>query len=190
MWYSTLTWNVTWIGLSPLSTDCAVWSYCGDLTLEILSWFSYCEYGESLAFWKIPSSYTTQDLSTGFVTQSGNAKRFCEDNQWLASWNLTIQASDVYNITTNNSAHTIPASSVFVKNSPAYKDIWVCTSSSWDSLNEWKAISSPISLLGKVGVAGDWCKISTDNVELKVTLTWGQAIGQYSGTLTINLPSF
>ena len=47
-----------------------------------------------------------------------------------------------------------------------------------------------IPILGKAGSAGEMCKIQTNNVSLKITIPAYQAIGQYSGTLTIDLPNF
>jgi hypothetical protein len=105
---------------------------------------------------------------------------------------LTIQSSDLVNISTNVAAQTIPASRVFIKNPAAYipQWEWVCTFSSGDSLNQRVNLSWAKEILGKVGTVGEGCKIITDNLSLKVDLIAAQAIGQYSGTLTINVPNF
>ena len=171
-------------------TECAAWSYCGDLTLKILSWSFGCEYGRSLDFGTTGLSYSARSLSTGFLTNVGNIPRSCEDNQGIGSRALSIQSTDLINLSTNISAQTIPASSVFVKNPGAYTSKGACTYYSWDSLNGRVDISSPVAILGKIGEVGEGCKIITDNVSLRVDLTAAQAIGQYSGTLYINLPNF
>ncbi len=173
-----------------ISSSCPIWSHCGDLTLEILSGQSYCEYGNSLSFWQIIHSYAARSLSTGFLTTGGNAAWFCQDNQGLDSRTLSIQASDVHNITTNNPVHTIPANEVFIKNPAAYISQGVCTYWSWDSLDDRIDIAWPRAIFSKDGAFGEWCTIMTNNVELKINLTWSQALGMYSWTITINLPNF
>ncbi len=172
------------------ATTCPVWSYCGDLTLEILSGQSYCEYGNSLSFWQINHSYAARSLSTGFLTTGGNTAWFCQDNQGLDSRILSIQASDVHNITTSNPVHTIPATEVLIKNPAAYISQGICTYWSWDSLDDRIDIAWPRAIFSKDGAFGEWCTIMTDNVELKINLTWSQALGMYSWTITINLPNF
>jgi hypothetical protein len=171
-------------------SNCPVWSHCGDITLRIISWYSYCEYGTTLDFWQTGHSYAARSLMTWFLTTSGNAAWFCEDNQGFDSRNLTIQASDIVNSTTNNIAHTISASHVFIKNPDAYISQWVCTSFSGSSQNNRIDISTAQAILGKDGSFWEWCKITTDTLDLKIDLDAGQAVGLYSGTLTISLPNF
>ena len=171
---------------------CAAWSYCGDLRLRIITGHSYCQYGTTLDFGTTGLSYSGRSLITWFVATGGNPEWFCEDQQWLGTRALTIQSSDLVNISTNVAAQTIPASRVFIKNPAAYipQWEWVCTFSSGDSLNQRVNLSWAKEILGKVGTVGEGCKIITDNLSLKVDLIAAQAIGQYSGTLTINVPNF
>jgi hypothetical protein len=158
--------------------------------LRIITGHSYCQYGTTLDFGTTGLSYDERSLITWFVTTGGATEWFCEDKQWLGTRALTIQSSELVNSSTNIAAQTIPASSVYIKNPAAYKLEWVCTFSSGDSLDQRVNLSWAKEILGKVGVVGEWCKIITNNVSLKVVLTWSQAIGQYSGTLTINVPNF
>jgi hypothetical protein len=165
-------------------------TYCGDLTLEITTGYSYCQYGTTLDFGTTGLSYSGRSLITWFVTTGGNTERFCEDQQWLGTRALTIKSSELVNISTNISAQTIPASRVYIKNPAAYKLQWACTFSSGDSLDQRINLSGTKEILGKVGTVGEWCKIITDSLSLKVDLVAAQAIGQYSGTLYINVPNF
>jgi hypothetical protein len=50
-------------------------------------------------------------------------------------------------------------------------------------------LSGDVVLFGKSGNTWEVCTVTANNVELKITLTWSQAIGQYSGTLTITVPN-
>jgi hypothetical protein len=160
--------------------------------LRITTGHSYCQYGTTLDFGTTGLSYSGRSLITWFVTTGGNQEWFCEDQQWLGTRGLTIQSSDLVNISTNIAAQTIPASRIYIKNPAAYipQWEWVCTFSSGDSLNQRVNLSWAKEILGKIGTVGEWCKIITDTVSLKVDLIAAQAIGQYSGTLTINVPNF
>jgi hypothetical protein len=160
--------------------------------LRIITGHSYCQYGTTLDFGTTGLSYSWRSLITWFVTTGGDSQRFCEDKQWLGTRALTIQSSELINSSTNIAAQTIPASRVFIKNPAAYipQWEWVCILSSGDSLNQRINLSWAKEILGKVGVVGEWCKIITNDVSLRVDLTGAQAIGQYSGTLTINVPNF
>ena len=185
-------------GISDITTNDTInyiawgpaWGGWNDLTLRILTGHSYCQYGTTLDFWTTGLSYTGRSLITWFVATGGNPAWFCEDQQWVDTRALTIQSSPLVNISTNISAQTIPASRVYIKNPAAYISQGACTFSSGVSLDQRVNLSGAKAILGKAGMVGEWCKIITDTVSLRVDLIWAQAIGQYSGTLTINVPNF
>ena len=77
-----------------------------------------------------------------------------------------------------------------MKNPAASTILGNCTANAGLSQNTRTSFSAIIPILGKEGNAGEICKVQTDNVELKLTIPAYQAVGQYSGTLTIDLPNF
>ena len=52
------------------------------------------------------------------------------------------------------------------------------------------AIDSVQPILGKLNDLNAICKVNTNTVSLEVTTDLNQAVGVYTGTLTVNVPSF
>ena len=101
-------------------------------------------------------------------------------------WVLSMQASTLVNA--SNSLYTIPATSIQLHNSPAHITAGGCVI--YTGTTSWTAIDSPSSILGKNNDMGAICKVQADTVSLKVTTNTNQAVGIYTGTLTIDVPSF
>ena len=165
----------------------------GELTLEITGTSGYCTYGESIDLSGYVFQYSGYTVSGAFLTTTGTtigaARRYCVDSYGVDSWNLTLQSSEVKNITTNNIGHTIPATSVKVRSATGALAQGSCTIVDGDSDGDYVAINSGKILFGKSAAYGEACEVGTDNVRLSVDLADSQAIGQYSGTLTIGVPN-
>lgn len=162
----------------------------GELTLQITGTSGSCVYGEDLNLGVYAFQYAAHTVSGQFLTTGGAARRYCVDSYGVEDWNLTLISSDVANMTTNNSAHTIPATSVKVRSATGALANGSCTIDKGDSLGNYVAINGFGKVLfGKTSAAGEACEVGTNDVRLSVDLTGSQAIGQYSGTLTINVPA-
>ncbi len=153
------------------------------------SGIGYCEYGKTLDFGTIIYASSGRSITWSFITMSGNNAWFCNDIQGAAPRTLSIQSSDLLNITTNIPAHTIPSSNIFIKNPAATVSSWICIANSWSSLDARTSIGTDTVVLGKSASTGNICKIETSQVELRIDISAYQALGQYSGTLIITLPS-
>lgn len=161
----------------------------GELTLEITGTSGYCTYGESIDLSGYAFQYAAHTVSGQFLTTGNAARRYCVDSYGVDSWNLTLQSSEVKNITTNNTGHTIPATSVKVRSATGALAQGSCTIVDGDSDGVYVAIDSAKALFGKSAAYGEACEVGTDNVRLSVDLADSQAIGQYSGTLFIGVPN-
>jgi len=162
----------------------------GDLKLKIEGASGSCDYGTHLDLGTTGFSYDARTMSGNFKTDTGALTPWtCRDSAGVASWNLTITSSDVANVTTNNVAHTIPATSVKIENPTATVISGLCTKVGGDSSGSYIAINSPVVILGKSAALGEACIVQTAHLDLSVDLAASQAIGQYSGTLTVAVPS-
>ena len=164
----------------------------GLLTLQIHGTSGWCEYGTHIDLGDHLFQYAAQTLTGNFTvtTTSGlnNSGWNCTDSFGVATWDLTIQSSDVVNTTTVNAAHTIPATSVKIYSPNAAVVSWYCASISGGNPTG-TAINNSTVILEKNSAYGDSCRIETPSVTLTVDLTGSQAIGQYSGTLTVSVPT-
>ena len=182
-WWGSWGWTGTWSCSSPGA------GY-GCISLEIVAnGYGYCEYGNSLDLGITWYSASMRDISSPFLTTSGTAVWYCNDLRWAAPRTLSIASSDLLNMTTNNAVHTISGSKVFIKNPIAHKTLWVCTANSWSSQGSWINIGTDTVILGKYSSTWEVCQIETSGVDLKVEIPAYQALGQYSGTLTITVPN-
>jgi len=163
----------------------------GALNLRITGTTWSCDYGTHLDLGDFAFQYASHSVTGAFLTTTGviGTGWACHDSKGVATWGLTVKSSDVFNTTTTNSAHTIPATSVSIKSPSAVRDNGSCTINDWASDGTSIAINNTVLILGKTSAQGEACDVSTTNVDLSVLFTGSQAIGQYSGTLTINVPS-
>ncbi len=178
------------VSTGTVSTCIEVWSWWHDVTLCIEPiGYGYCEYGNSLDLGTTWYSSSSREMISPFSTLSGNTAWFCNDLQGAAPRTLNIQSSDLLNITTNDPAQTVSNTHIYIRNPSATVIQWVCTANHWSSSNQRTSINSSTVILGKS--AGSWevCKVQTSSLDLKVIIPIYQAIGQYSGTLTITIPN-
>jgi hypothetical protein len=163
----------------------------GTLNLEITAGTWYCVYATDLDLWQTWFSYSTRNREGTFNTTDASEHRYCVDEEGLASRSVTIQTTDLLNMTTANSAHTVPATDVSVANTQATVTAWDCTAQTVANVLWTNYIDSATTLFGKTSAAWEICKIETaSDVDLRVELAASQAIWVYSGTLTISIPSF
>ncbi len=149
----------------------------------------YCDYGNTLNFGTTWYASVLREINSQFSTMSGNTAWFCDDIQGAAPRTLSIQSSDLINTDTKLSGQTIAASNIAIRNPAATVAQWVCTANAWSSSNARRSIDIATVILGKSESTEAVCKITTSQLDLKVTIPAYQALGQYSGTLTITIPS-
>ena len=168
----TITYSAPWGGGS------SQWQ----LTLEIGHGTWSCQYGTSLNLGAQVAWYSAKIFSWSFASSFR-----CEDkNGTIDDRVLSIQSSLLTNA--SNSIYTIPATSIELQNSPAHIVNGDCAI--YTGTTSRTPINSPTSILGKNHDMGAICKIQADTVTLKVTTDINQAVGIYTGTLTIDVPNF
>lgn len=154
----------------------------GVLQLQITAGTGSCQYGTSLDLGTKQASYSALTFTGDFP-----AAFRCEDNQGTqATWQLTMASSVLTNA--SNSAYTIPATGVEMMNTPTHVTAGDCDRNT--GTISYTAIDSTQPILGKVNDQGAVCKVQADTVSLKVTTATNQAVGIYTGTLTVDVPSF
>lgn len=167
-------------------------SDAGILTMNIHGEPGYCNYGTSLYLGDYSFSYLAQSITGDFngVDPEGvsSVQWSCTDSLGVASRALTVDASTLLNMTTKVSAHTIPEANVRLFSDGVTVISGACTT--FTGLDGWKNFGvDPINLISKWSELGDACRIKTDLVKIDVAYPASQAIGAYSGTITVNLPT-
>ncbi|MCF7834753.1 hypothetical protein K9M48_01720 [Candidatus Gracilibacteria bacterium] len=163
----------------------------GTLALEITAGTGYCVYATDLDLGSTGFDYTARNREGDFTTTDGDDHWLCVDEQGQSDWTVTLQSTDVLNMTTSNAAHTIPATDVSVANGQATITAGVCTAGTYTNALGTDYLDSAQTLFGKASAAGEICTIETPGVvSLRAELAASQAIGVYSGTLTVTIPSF
>lgn len=163
----------------------------GDLTLKITGTTGYCALGQSTDIGTYAFNYNAHTASGVFNTTGGLSNTwFCDDTNGSTPWRVELSSTDVANITTNNVIHTIPNTDVYVKSDTATMVNGACTPNIGAPQGVRTTIATPVVLFGKTSATGDVCKVETQNVGIEVDLAASQALGQYSGTLSIDLLTF
>ena len=161
----------------------------GIVTLEIQGTSGYCIVGSDVPYGITGFSYSGYSITTGFNTQSGTTTWFCDDANGYVPWTVELASTDVLNMTTNNPVHTIASWNVRVTNDAATKTAWACNIVTWTSQGVKQALDANVVLFGKQSNTGDVCTVESQNVKMTIDLAASQALGAYSGTLTITVPS-
>ena len=162
------------------------WVATACLHLEIAGMSGHCTYGNVVQFGINNFDYNARTYSTGFLTTGGNTARYCDDTEGKDNRNVTIQSNTIVN--ESNPDWNIPASRVFIKNPAATKINGVCSPYIGDSNNVRQPLDSTVTIFGKTSDLGEVCKIQTDNITMEIDALANQAIGTYSGTLTLSIP--
>ncbi len=159
-----------------------------DVTLQITGNEGYCVVGSSVPYGATGFSYSAYSIQTGFASASGNTW-LCNDSNGKGPWTVDLSSTAVANITTNDAGHTIANSRLHVTNDAATMVAGACTANVGTSQSVAQPLSGTVVLFGKTGNTGDVCVIETNNVKMTIDLNASQALGQYSGTLTITVPT-
>jgi hypothetical protein len=151
----------------------------GNVWLEISTNSGSCVYGTSIDL----GSHTSQFASFDMTGANFSSSFYCSDTEWLSGWTMTMQASSDL----TNGAQTIPAANVSLMASANYVSIWMCTT--WANDTSWISIwVNPGIIINKAGIANDICTVKADTVNLAVHIPNNQAIGIYTGTLSLDMP--
>jgi len=160
----------------------------GVVTLEIQGTAGGCVVGTDVPYGITGFSYSAYSITSWFASASGTTW-LCNDSNGKAPWIVELASTDVVNMTTNNAVHTIDAANVRVTNDTATKTAGVCNINTGTSNGVAQPLSGNVVLFGKSSNTGDVCTVETDNVAMTIDLAASQALGQYSGTLTITVPT-
>lgn len=161
----------------------------GDVTLEITGQSGYCIVGYHVPYGQTGFSYAAYSITDDFNTTSGTNTRFCDDSKGEAPRTVELAADTVHNMTTANSAHDIANTRLHVTNDAATKTAGQCTPNIGTSNGSPTALGTQVVLFGKTSATGEVCTVETQNVTMTIDLTGSQALGMYSGDLTITIPS-
>jgi len=147
-----------------------------NVTLDITAWSLTCTYtAGAIDVWDVVASGVGQDLF------SSPATWFCDDLQWTASWDLTVQASDLVWW-----AFTISGSNIFMQSdAPTLSGTASCTPSA--GTTSYTAIDSAQPLIWKTSASGETCSIKATNILFKVTIPGWSPVAAYSSTLTLSI---
>lgn len=156
------------------------------LNLEIKGTSGFCTYGSIVEFGIKNFSYSGLTYSTGFLTTSWAAAWHCNDTEGKANWNITLQSNTIVNA--SNATWNIPATRIFLTNPAATKIDGECTPFIGSSNNGRVALSGVQTIFGKTSALGEVCDIQTASVAIDVDTINNQAVGVYSGTLTLSVP--
>ena len=86
----------------------------------------------------------------------------------------------------SNGSQTIPAANVSLLSSANYVSAGACTTGA--NQTTWAAIDSPRIILNKISTLNDICTITAGTVNLAVHIPAAQAVGTYTGTLSLVMP--
>ncbi len=156
------------------------------LNLKIAGTSGYCTYGSLVEYGIHAFSYTAVNYDTGFLTTGGDAARYCDDTEGKSNWNVTLQSSTVEHATTP--VRNITPDRVFVSDTTPTMENGSCTVNSGSSNGAFVPLDEAKTLFGKVSALGEVCKIQTASVNIRVAAVASQAVGTYSGTLTLSIP--
>lgn len=172
--------GVTLMGTSNAAT--------GEVSLTINSGTSVCEYGKDLVF-------TAQDVKLGeaylfqspFLTGVGGTNTWsCVDRTANGAWSFSVSASDL--VLNGNSSITISSGNIAIQygsgNIEGDSDCTILDS------NKWNALSGSIVMMERTYNTKGVCKVTVNNVELKVDVPANQTPGTYTSTFTVTLPNF
>jgi len=150
-----------------------------NLRLQIITSSWSCSYGTSLYIGSHPSQFAAYDMTGSNFSSSFS----CIDTEGLSGWTMTMEATTDL----SDGAQTISKDNVSLIASPNYVSAGACiTGTNQDS---WVSIgSTPGTILWKFSGQWDICTITSDTVNLAVHIPASQAVGLYTGTLTLNMP--
>lgn len=160
----------------------------GQVKLQITGMSGYCEYGKNIDLGSYAFNTAAHTESWNFYSNTGSTSGtnvwLCIDTYGVASWALSIQSS----ILTGTYGQTIPAANVKIYNSQATVTNGACSGVTTTTNTAGTSIATMTTVLGKTGNQGQVCTITATGLKLSVDIPANQAIGMYTGVLTINVP--
>jgi len=157
----------------------AIWMP-GNLTLQINGTANSCTYGTSLDLGIIQVPALVASITGTFTGDFS-----CADNSGgAASWAMSLQATTDL---TGTYGQTIPRTGVYMQTQPTVMSNGTCGYSQWTT--SWTSIgSAPQTIIWKTGDAGNVCTLTVTGVMLYITIPAYQAVGTYTGTLSLDVP--
>lgn len=152
----------------------------GQVSLEITTTSGSCVYGTSLYIGAHTAQYATYNMTGNEFPGTFS----CTDTEGLGSFTMTMQ---VTTILSDGNSHSIPANNVSMVANEQRLVNGDCTTGTTQTT--WGAIgTNPGTILNKDSQSGDICILSATGVNLAVVIPASQAVGTYTGTLSINKP--
>ena len=150
-----------------------------NLRLQIITSSWSCSYGTSLYI----GSHTSQFVAYDMTGSNFSSSFSCVDTEGLSGWTMTMEATTDL----SDGAQTISKDNVSLIASPNYVSAGACTTGT--NQDSWVSIgSTPGTILWKSSGQWDICTITSDTVNLAVHIPASQAVGLYTGTLSLNMP--
>jgi len=151
----------------------------GSASLDITATSGTCTYGTSLYVGTHPSQYAAFD-----ITGSNFSSAFeCVDTEGLATWTMTMQATS----SLSNGSQTIPAANVSMIASVNYVSNGTCVTGA-NQTTRASIGTLPATILNKASALNDICSVKADTVNLAVHIPDNQAVGTYTGSLSLVMP--
>jgi len=150
----------------------------GSATLDITTTPGSCTYGTSLYIGTHASQFAAFDITGSNFLSSF----YCVDTEGLNTWTMTMQATDAL----TNGSQTIPAANVSMIAATNQVTAGTCTTGA--NQDTWASIGTAKTILNKASALNDICTITASTVNLAVHIPTSQAVGTYTGTLSLVMP--
>lgn len=164
-------------------------SVTGDVSLTINTGVSICDYGTNLTFTaqevKMDSGYVFQ---SNFLTGAGQTNTWsCVDRAAKNTWSFYVIASDL--LLSGDATVTIGSGNITIQHGSGTVegDTSDCRVR---NANTWNPLSTSVVMMDRLYSTKGVCKVTIDNVELKVDVPANQTPGTYTSTFTVTLPNF
>lgn len=161
----------------------------GDVSLTINTGVSACDYGTNLTFTaqevKMDSGYVFQ---SNFLTGAGQTNTWsCVDRAAKNAWSFYVTASDL--LLSGDATVTIGSGNIAIQYTAGTTegDTTDCTVI---AAGAWNALSGDVEMMQRKYNTKGVCKVTVNNVELKVDVPANQTPGTYTSTFTVTLPNF
>lgn len=149
----------------------------GTLTLKINTGTNICFYGTSLDLGAQTLNLSSALTFSGYFTGASQTF-YCTSNNG-ANVSLTIQSANL----TNATSQTISSGSVTFQTTAPIVTAWACTAGV--GTTSWQPLNTAQGIVSKTNNPGQVCTVSASGVQLKVVTAIAQAVGTYTGTLTL-----
>lgn len=161
----------------------------GEVSLTINSGESTCDYGTNLTFTaqevKMDSGYTFQ---SNFLTGEGQTNTWsCIDRAAENTWNFYVTTSDL--LLSWDATVSIASGNVAIQytSGTTEGDAVDCTV---ENAGTWNPLNVDVEMMQRDYNTKGVCKVTIENVELKVDVPENQTPGTYESTFTVTLPNF